>query len=280
MKTWLITGCSTGFGKVLAEAVAVRGDRLVATARDPAALAELASRFPDTVCAAKLDVTQPGDVAAAVEIARTTFGGLDVLVNNAGFGFVGAVEEGTPDEYRPMFETNVFGLIETTRAALPALRERAAQSGAGRTVNFSSGAGIAGGAGSGLYCATKFAVEGVSEALAQEVAPLGLRVVIVEPGPFRTDFLGRSIATAANEIAAYRETAGKRRHYRETNDGQQAGDPDKGVAVILKAVEAADPPLHLPLGKLVHETIDRKYEAFRKDMGAWKADALATDFNA
>ena len=280
MKTWLITGCSTGFGKVLAEAVAVRGDRLVATARDPAALAELASRFTDTVCAAKLDVTQPGDAAAAVEIARTTFGGLDVLVNNAGFGFVGAVEEGTPDEYRPMFETNVFGLIETTRAALPALRERAAQSGAGRTVNFSSGAGIAGGAGSGLYCATKFAVEGVSEALAQEVAPLGLRVVIVEPGPFRTDFLGRSIATAANEIAAYRETAGKRRHYRETNDGQQAGDPDKGVAVILKAVEAADPSLHLPLGKLVHETIDRKYEAFRKDMDAWKADALATDFNA
>ncbi len=280
MKTWLITGCSSGFGKVLAEAVAARGDRLVATARDPGALAELASRFPDTVRAAKLDVTQPGDAAAAVEIARAAFGGLDVLVNNAGFGFVGAIEEGTPDEYRPMFETNVFGLIETTRAALPALRERAAETGAGRIVNFSSGAGIAGGAGSGLYCATKFAVEGVSEALAQEVAPLGLRVVIVEPGPFRTDFLGRSIATAANEIAAYADTAGKRRHYRDSNDGKQAGDPDKGVAVILKAIDAADPPLHLPLGKLVHDAVDRKYEAFRRDMDAWKTDALATDFDA
>ena len=181
MKTWLITGCSTGFGRVLAAAVAARGDRLVATARDPETLAGLASRYVDTVRTAKLDVTQPGDALAAIEVARTAFGGLDVLVNNAGFGFIGAVEEGAPDEYRPMFETNVFGLIETTRAALPALRERAAKTGAGRIVNFSSGAGIAGGAGSGLYCATKFAVEGVSEALAQEVEPLGIRVVIVEP---------------------------------------------------------------------------------------------------
>ena len=280
MKTWLITGCSTGFGKVLAEAVAACGDRLVATARNPDTLAELASRFPDTVRAAKLDVTCEGDAAAAVDIAHTAFGGLDVLVNNAGFGLVGAVEEATPDEYRPMFETNVFGLIETTRAALPALRARAEKTGAGRIVNFSSGAGIAGGAGSGLYCATKFAVEGVSEALAQEVEPLGLRVIIIEPGPFRTDFLGRSIATAANEIAAYGETAGKRRGYRDTNDGRQAGDPDKGVAVILKAIDAADPPLHLPLGKLVYQTVDRKHERFRKDMDAWKADALATDFDA
>ena len=278
MKTWLITGCSTGFGKVLAEAVAARGDRLVATARDAAALGDLASRFPDTVRAAKLDVTKAGDAAAAVEVARTAFGGLDILVNNAGFGFIGAVEEATPDEYRPMFETNVFGLIETTRAALPALRARGAATGASRVVNFSSGAGIAGGAGSGLYCATKFAVEGVSEALAQEVAPLGIGVIIVEPGPFRTEFLGRSIATAAHEIEAYRDTAGKRRHYRETNDGQQAGDPDKAVAVILKAVDAAEPPLHLPLGKLVYDTARRKFEAFRKDMDEWEAEALATGF--
>ena len=118
----------------------------------------------------------------------------------------------------------------------------------------------------------------MSEALAQEVAPLGIGVIIVEPGPFRTDFLSRSIATAANEIAAYRETAGKRRHYRETNDGRQAGDPDKAVAVILKAVDAAEPPLHLPLGKLVYDTARRKFEAFRKDMDAWEAEALATGF--
>lgn len=120
----------------------------------------------------------------------------------------------------------------------------------------------------------------MSEALAQEVGPLGIRVVMVEPGPFRTDFLGRSITTAANEIGAYRETAGKRRHYRENNDGQQAGNPGKGVMMILKAIDAADPPLHLPLGKLVYDTVDCKYEVFREDMEAWRSDALATDFDA
>lgn len=275
MKTWLITGCSTGLGRQLAEAVAERGDRLVATARSTDALQSLCARYSETVRSIALDVTRPGDAAAAVALAERAFGGLDVLVNNAGFGFIGAIEEGEPGEYRPMFEVNVFGLIETTRAALPALRKRKGA----RVVNISSGAGIAGSAGSGFYNATKFAVEGLSEALAEELGPLGLRVLIVEPGPFRTDFLGRSIVTAAQEIAAYAGTARARRNYRATNDGKQAGDPAKAVAVMLLAIEAEHPPLHLPLGPVAHRIVERKLESLRADTAAWRDISIATDFD-
>jgi len=276
MKTWLITGCSSGLGKQLAAAAAARGDRLVATARSTAGLSDLVEQYPQTVRAASLDVTEEGRAQAAVDLALQVFGGIDVLVNNAGFGFMGAVEEATPAEYRPVFETNVFGLIETTRAALPVLRQRPGS----RIVNISSGAGIAGAAGYGFYNATKFAVEGLSEALALEVAPLGIKVVIVEPGPFRTEFLGRSIATAANKIDAYVETSGKLRQYRDSNNGKQAGDPAKAVSVILVAVDTDDPPLHLPLGPIAFGIADRKLEAFRRDMDAWRAIAIATDFDS
>ena len=274
-KTWLITGCSSGFGKVLAAAVLARGDQLVATARSADVLGSLVEHYPNTARAVALDVTQGGSAAAAVALAEEAFGGLDILVNNAGFGFMGAVEEATPEEYRPMFETNVFGLIETTRAALPALRKRKGA----RVVNFSSGAGIAGAAGYGYYNATKFAVEGLSEALAQELAPLGLAVIIVEPGPFRTEFLGRSIATAKVEIDAYAETSGKLRHYRDTNNGRQAGDPQKAASVILKAVDAAAPPLHLPLGPIAYSIVEKKLTSFKADLDAWREIAIATDFS-
>ncbi len=260
---------------MLAEAVLARGDRLVATARKADALGGLIDRYPDTARAAVLDVMREGSAAAAVMLAEEAFGGLDILVNNAGFGFMGAIEEATPEEYRPMFETNVFGLIETTRAALPALRKRTGA----RVVNFSSGAGIAGAAGYGYYNATKFAVEGLSEALAQELAPLGLAVIIVEPGPFRTEFLGRSIATAKAEIDAYAETSGKLRHYRDTNNGRQAGDPQKAVMVILKAVDAAKSPLHLPLGPVAYAIAEKKLASFRTDLDAWRDTAIATDFS-
>jgi NAD(P)-dependent dehydrogenase (short-subunit alcohol dehydrogenase family) len=275
VKTWLITGCSAGLGRQLAEAVAARGDRLVATARSTDALRPLCDRYPDTVRSISLDVTRPGDGAEAVALAESAFGGLDVLVNNAGFGFIGAVEEGEPSEYRPLFEVNVFGLIETTRAALPALRKRRR----GRIVNLSSGAGIAGSAGSGFYNATKFAVEGLSEALAQELYPFGVKVIIVEPGPFRTEFLGRSMAMAKRKIAAYAETAHARRRYREASDGKQRGDPAKAVAVMLQAVDAEHPPLHLPLGPGVHALAERKFNAFRADMNAWREISIATDFD-
>ena len=275
MKTWLITGCSSGLGQQLAEAVAARGDRLVATARSTDTLQSLCERYPETVRSISLDVTHTGAAARAVELAESAFGGLDVLVNNAGFGFIGAIEEGEPSEYRPMFEVNVFGLIETTRAALPALRKRAGA----RIVNLSSGAGIAGSAGFGFYNATKFALEGLSEALAQELHPLGVKVIIVEPGPFRTEFLGRSMITAAREIPAYTDTVRARRHYRQTNNGRQAGDPAKAVAVMLRAVDAEHPPLHLPLGPRAHAIAESKLDAFRADMTAWRDISIATDFD-
>ena len=274
VKTWLITGCSSGFGNVLAEAVLARGDNLIATARNPSSLDDFANRYPDKVKTCVLDVTKPEEAVAAIALAEKSFGGLDILVNNAGYGLFGAIEEGSPEEYRPMFEVNVFGLIETTRAALPALRRR----GGGRVVNLSSVGGISSHAGSGYYCATKFAVEGLSEALAEEVAPFGIAVIIVEPGPFRTRFLGQSLNVAKREMPEYAETAGKRRAYRETNDGKQAGDPKKAVAVILKAIDADEPPLHLPLGEVAYALAHKKFATFKNDMDDWEAIATATGF--
>lgn len=274
MKTWLITGCSSGFGKRLAMAAANRGDRVVATARDPRAIEEMAAGYDGRMITLPLDVTDPVSASSAVDKAVETFGGLDILVNNAGYGLYGAIEEATPDEYRPMFEVNVFGLIETTKAALPILRSHG-----GTIVNFSSIAGIAGGGGGGYYNATKFAVEGISEALSQELEPFGIRVIVVEPGPFRTDFLGRSLVTTARQMPEYVASSGQRRHYRETNDGKQTGDPDKAVAVILQAIDAEQPPLHLPLGPVAYEVAERKLAAFRKDMDAWRDAAINTEFD-
>jgi NAD(P)-dependent dehydrogenase (short-subunit alcohol dehydrogenase family) len=275
-KRWLITGASGGLGRRLAETVLGRGDRVLLTARDPGALADLVARFPGAARATTLDVTRDGDAAAAAALADEEFGGIDVLVNNAGHGMIGAIEEGTPEEYRPLFDTNVFGVIETTRAVLPSLR----RSGGGRIVMLSSGAGIAGIAGDGYYNATKFALEGLSEALAQEVAPFGIAVVIVEPGPFRTEFLGRSMRMAARQLPEYAETAGKRRQYREEVDGLQPGDPAKAVAIMLRAVDAEAPPLHLPLGERAYELAESKFRSFLHTMQQWAPHAKATAFDS
>lgn len=272
--TWLITGCSGGLGRILAEAVLARGDLVVATARDSRSLDDFAARYPDSCRTTALDVTHDGDAAAAAALAEQEFGGVDVLVNNAGHGMMGAIEEGTPAEYRSLFETNVFGLIETTRAVLPHLR----RSGSGRIIMMSSGAGIAGIGGDGYYNATKFAVEGLSEALAQEVAPFGIATIIVEPGPFRTEFLGRSMRIAAVEMPEYSQTVGVRRKYRADNDGQQPGDAHKAVAVILRAVDAEQPPLHLPLGERAYELARTKFAAFLESMDQWEPVALHTAY--
>lgn len=272
MKTWLITGCSSGFGQRLALAAAQRGDQVVATARDLKTIEDMAQPFGGRMTTLPLDVTDAAAARTAVAKAVETFGSFDVLVNNAGYGLFGAIEEGTPEEYRPMFEVNVFGLIETTRAALPVLRRSG-----GTIVNMSSGAGIAGSGGAGYYNAAKFAVEGISEALAGELKPFGVRVVIVEPGPFRTDFLGRSITMVAREMPEY--AASSRKHYRETNNGNQAGDPDKAVAVILQAVDADKAPLHLPLGPAAHSIAEQKLASFRSDIDAWQHISIATDFD-
>lgn len=273
-KTWLITGCSTGFGATLAEAALARGDNVMLTARDPAKLADLASRYPDRARTAALDVTKPASIAAAIADAESAFGQIDVFVNNAGYGVIGAVEEVSPAEYRQMFETNVFGLIEATRAALPALRRSQ-----GTIVNLSSGAGIFTRAGFGLYSATKFGVEAISEALAQEVKPFGVRVLIVEPGAFRTDFLGRSMTIAEERLAIYDETAAGMRAYSESMSGRQPGDPAKGVAVILAAVDDANAPLRLPLGPDAHRNIQAKLASVASDLGAWAERTTATDFD-
>ncbi|UPA27235.1 oxidoreductase [Shinella oryzae] len=272
MKTWLITGCSSGFGRRLALAAAKRGDQVIATARNVTAIEGMAEPFGGRMITVPLNVTDAASAKAVVAKAVETFGGLDVLVNNAGYGLFGAIEEGAPEEYRPMFDVNVFGLIETTKAALPVLRRSG-----GAIVNMSSGAGIAGSGGAGYYNAAKFAVEGVSEALAGELKPFGIRVLIVEPGPFRTDFLGRSIALAANEMPEY--AASSRRRYRESNNGYQAGDPDKAIAVILKAVDADEAPLHLPLGPAAHSIAERKLASFRSDIDAWRDITIATDYD-
>lgn len=272
---WLITGCSGGLGRTLAETVLRRGDRVVATARDPRRLQDLADAFPRTCRVTTLDVTHDGDAAAAAALAEREFGGLDVLVNNAGHGMMGAIEEGTPAEYRPLFETNVFGVIETTRAVLPYLRA----TGGGRIVMMSSGAGLVGIAGDGYYNATKFAVEGLSEALAQEVAPFGIATTIVEPGPFRTEFLGRSMRLAAAQMPEYAAMVGARRRYRADNDGVQPGDPAKAVAVMLRAIDSPRPPLHLPLGERAHQLARSKFSAFLTSMDAWEAIATRTGFD-
>jgi NAD(P)-dependent dehydrogenase (short-subunit alcohol dehydrogenase family) len=272
--TWLITGCSSGFGRILSEAVLARGDNAIVTARDPESVQALADRYPNRAYAARLDVTRPGDAAAAVAEAEARFGRLDILVNNAGFGFIGAVEESEANEYRPLFETNLFGLIETTRAALPALRRH----GGGRIVNFSSIGGITGRMGFGLYNASKFAVEGLSEALAEEVSPFDIKVLIVEPGAFRTDFLGRSILTAERRLEAYEATSGRTRDFSQTNDGRQQGDPERGIAVLLQAVDSPTPPLRLPLGGDAYARIRSKIGQLEQDLRAWEDLATVTGF--
>jgi len=269
---WLITGCSTGFGRELVRVLAGRGHRVVATARNPATLEEFKSN-PQVLTAA-LDVTDPDQIGRAVTEAVTHFGAIDVLVNNAGYGYLSAVEEGEDDEVRAMFEVNVFGLASVTKAVLPGMRARRS----GAIVNISSMGGLIGFPGIGYYNATKFAVEGLSEALAKECAPLGIKVIIVEPGPFRTDWAGRSLKTPKTAIADYAETAIARRQDVEGYSGQQPGDPVRAAEAIAAAVESPKPPLHLVLGRIAYEQVSNKLKDFGSELAAWREVALGADF--
>jgi NAD(P)-dependent dehydrogenase (short-subunit alcohol dehydrogenase family) len=275
-KAWFITGASVGLGRELAELLLARGASVVATARRTELLAELAKAYPETALVLGLDVTRSEQVDAAVAAATQRFGKIDVLVNNAGYGIVGAVEESDETEYRPMFETNVFGLIRMTQAVLPQMRARKS----GTIVNLSSIGGLVSTPGFGLYNGTKFALEGISEALAQEVKPLGIGVMIVEPGPFRTDFLARGDMPAAKHIADYDATSGKMREYAEKQNGRQPGDPKKAVAAIVKAVEAGNPPLHLMLGAGTIPRLQGKIDALLKDVADWRETTVGADFPA
>src|SRR5271163_4685752 len=261
---WFITGCSTGFGRELSKILLSRGYRAVVTAREAVKVQDLVQNYPDTGLALGLDVAEPEQIEAAAEAAHRHFGRIDVLVNNAGYGYLAAIEEGDDADIRAMFETNVFGLAHLTRAVLPLMRAQ----GAGHVVNITSMGGVVGNAGVGYYNATKFAVEGLSEALSKEVAPLGIKVLIVEPGPFRTDWAGRSLKTPKHPIDAYAETAIARRQQTQGYSGSQPGDPVRGVEAIIATVEQPNPPLRLPLGNFAYDAMGAELEAVRKEHAA------------
>ena len=271
---WFITGCSTGFGRELTQHLLQAGYRVVATARRHEQVAEWAERYPDQALTLALDVTEPSQVQAAVTAAEARFGRIDVLVNNAGIGYFGALEESDEAEVRRMFEINVWGLTAMTRAVLPGMRQRRA----GSIVNLSSVGGLVAFPSLSFYNASKFAVEALSESLAQEVSPLGIRVLLIEPGPFRTDWAGRSAGQTATVMDDYAATVGARLEAIRGYSGQQPGDPVRAAAAIVQAVEAEDAPLRLLLGEVAVGTARRKLHKMIEEIDAWEAVSLATDF--
>ena len=271
---WLITGCSKGLGLSLARAVLARGDRLIATARRVETLSALEATAPERVLALALDVTDPDAVDRVVAAAISRFGAIDVLVNNAGYGLAGAIEEISDAEARAQIETNLFGALNMTRAVLPGMRARRR----GHLLQISSVAGFAATPGLGLYNASKFALEGFSEALAQEVAEFGIRVTIVQPGPFRTDWAGPSLLTPARRIADYAGTAHRTIETLNGYSGRQPGDPDKAAQAMIAVVESERPPLRLPLGDLALSRIRGKLKTTAAELDAWDGVSRATSF--
>lgn len=262
---WFITGCSTGFGRELARHTLELGYPTVVTARNPAQVEDIAKGHEDNALVLKLDVTKPEEIAAAVKAAEARFGRIDVLVNNAGIGYFGSLEESEIAEARKMFDINIWGLMDMTRAVLPMLRKQRS----GTVVNISSIGGLRGFPAVGFYNGTKFAVEGLSESLSKEVAHLGIKVLIVEPSGFRTDWAGRSANEAPETIEDYRPSAGERMRQIRELSGNQPGDPVKAVQAIVKAVEAKDPPLRLLLGKIALSGAREKIEEMQRDFDAW-----------
>jgi NAD(P)-dependent dehydrogenase (short-subunit alcohol dehydrogenase family) len=271
---WFITGCSTGFGFGLAKLVLARGDRAVVTARDKARLAGLVRGAEDRALALDLDVTDAGQIKAAVSAAEARFGAIDILVNNAGYGYQASVEEGEDAEIRAQFDANVFGLFALTRAVLPGMRTRHR----GHVINITSVAGFVGFPGSGYYSASKHAVEGWSDSLAVETKPLGIKVTCVEPGPFRTDWAGRSLKQTANRIADYAETVGARLKATSTASGTQPGDPVRAAEAIIKITEVENPPRHLVLGAVGIGAVTAKLKRSLAEIEEWRETGLATDF--
>jgi NAD(P)-dependent dehydrogenase (short-subunit alcohol dehydrogenase family) len=276
MSTWLITGSSSGLGRELARVVLDAGHNAVVTARNADSVRDLTEAYPDGALALALDVTDSAQVAAAVREGEARFGGIDVLVNNAGYGYRAAVEEGDEADVAALFATNVFGPVALIKAVLPGMRAHRR----GAIVNISSiGARICP-PGSGYYAATKAALEGLSGSLRKELAPLGIAVVAVEPGGFRTDFAGRSLQQSARVIDDYAETAGKRRKENDTAHGTQPGDPVRAAKAILTAVEADHPPALLILGTDALGAIHAVIDAQLAELAAWEKTSRSTDFPA
>ena len=269
---WFITGCSTGFGRELATQALERGYRVVVTARKPDEVEALAAKGEALVL--KLDVTDQNQIDTAIKAAEKQFGGIDVLVNNAGIGYFAAVEESEEKEVRRMFEINVFGMGRMIQAALPGMRRRRK----GFIVNVSSVAGLRSFPSLGYYDATKFAVEGLSEALWQEVEPLGIKVMLVEPSGFRTDWAGRSANESKKQIADYAATAGVWRSEMRADSGKQPGDPARAAKAIVEAVASLNPPHHLLLGNDAYEGATAKLEALAKEFKAWESVSRGADF--
>lgn len=273
---WFITGCSTGFGRSLARQALERGYRVAVTARNPAQLQDLVASYPDHALPLKLDVTKPEDITAAIAAVHKAFGGIDVLVNNAGIGYLGAVEESDERAVRDMFEINFWGLANMTRAALPGMRQRRS----GHIVNISSIGGVRGGPSVGYYNATKFAVEGLSEALVKEVSSLGIKVLLVEPSGFRTDWAGRSASEAQVMIDDYADTAGARRVQIRNASGKQAGDPERAASAIIAAVTAENPPFRLLLGNVALTAGLEKAAELAREFESWATVSKNADFPA
>lgn len=272
MSIWLITGCASGLGRALAYEVLARGHRAVVTGRRSAPLREIVDVYPDNTLAVELDVTDPAQVTAAVEAGKSRFGGIDVLVNNAGYGYRAAVEEGDEQDVSQLFATNFFGPVATIKAVLPAMRARRG----GVIVNVSSSGTRSTPAGSGYYVASKAALEGLSASLRKEVEPLGVRVVVVEPGEFRTEFAGRSLTQAPTAIEDYAGTAGKRRIENDAVHGTQQGDPVKAARAILAAVEAPQSPTTLLLGRDAFEEFWASRDAQAIEAERWRDLSLST----
>jgi NAD(P)-dependent dehydrogenase (short-subunit alcohol dehydrogenase family) len=272
-KVWFVTGTSSGFGRSIVEEVIARGDRVVATARDPKSLDDLVAQAPDRVHAVRLDVTKPAEIRSAVESAMQRFGAVDVVVNNAGYSIVGAVEETSDEELRSVLETMFFGAAAVTRAFLPHMRQRKS----GTIVQITSVGGFITAPGFGPYCAAKHALEALSEALSAEVAPFGIRVIIVEPGAFRTKLFGSAFRTMP-AMDDYEVTVGPTRQFTATSDGEQGGDPVKAAKAIVDAASGGAHPLRLPLGADAPKSIRAKLAQVTADVDATESIAMSTAF--